>query len=167
MSTQTALDHVLEVVLNLKPGSPLHRALEYNAYTCPEDLLMETDDNLNDLKYPDDKGKKLPLEKGYASLLRIFKQFAAYQSSQGVVITKDDDWKAFTKEQFNAFRFANANTPTPFAATVNPIPASQPLLSTVQPPSSMDLVRDFKQGIKRNVSQFPVLKDEANWDNWN
>src|SRR5689334_93784 len=123
MSTQTALDHVLEVVFGLQPDSPLHCALALNAYTCPEDLLMETDDNLNDLKYPDDKKKNIPLEKGYAALLCIYKQFIAYQTTQGVAITKDDDWKAFTKEQFNAFQFANVNTPTPFAATLAPTPA--------------------------------------------
>lgn len=33
--------------------------------------------------------------------------------------------------------------------------------------SIVNLVQDFKRGIKRDVSQFTPLKDEANWDNWN
>jgi hypothetical protein len=30
-----------------------------------------------------------------------------------------------------------------------------------------DAVADFKRGIKRNPSQFPILKDDKQWDGWN
>ena len=30
-----------------------------------------------------------------------------------------------------------------------------------------DPVREFKRGIKRDISQFTPLKDHAAWDNWN
>jgi hypothetical protein len=30
-----------------------------------------------------------------------------------------------------------------------------------------DAVADFKRGIKRDLSQFPILKDDKQWDGWN
>jgi hypothetical protein len=32
---------------------------------------------------------------------------------------------------------------------------------------SRDAVADFKRGIKRDPSQFPILKDDKQWDGWN
>jgi hypothetical protein len=54
MSSLTSLQHILEVVFGLKPDSNLHRALDANAYMSPLDILMETDNIINVLKYPDD-----------------------------------------------------------------------------------------------------------------
>src|SRR5687768_17395128 len=31
----------------------------------------------------------------------------------------------------------------------------------------VDIVKEFKRGIKRDISQFPTLKDDNTWDNWN
>ena len=78
MSSQTSLQHILEDVFGLKPDSNLHCVLDANAYMSPLDILMETDDNINELKYPDDKRKNVPLEKGFCAMLQIFKQFVAY-----------------------------------------------------------------------------------------
>ena len=79
MSSPTALEHILEVVLGQKPDSPLHRVCAHNAYTDPEDILTETDDVISALKYPDNKKKNIPLEPGNANLLKIFRQYVAHQ----------------------------------------------------------------------------------------
>ena len=68
MSAMFPLEHNLEVVFTLKTDSSLHCALESNAYFNPEDFLMEKENVLDDLKYPDDNQKKIPLGKEYASL---------------------------------------------------------------------------------------------------
>ena len=140
MSSLTPLEHILEVVFGLKPDSPLHRALELNAYMSPEDLLMETDENLYDLKYPDDKNKNVPLIKGYASMVRIFKQFVAYQVAQGAIIAAKIDWRTITKEQFDEFRITYANSPATFGTNPNPTPSTPISLSTPQSPPVIDLV---------------------------
>ena len=128
MSSLNAFEHNLEIVLVLKPDSALHHALEYNSYTCPEDILMQSDNTINDLKYLNEEKRLVPLQKGYVCLLRNFRQFA-YQNIQGMVTIKDDDWKAFTKEQFNAFRRAKMNTSSsfkvsPFSIPTKPVPSS-------------------------------------------
>src|SRR5688500_11420450 len=32
---------------------------------------------------------------------------------------------------------------------------------------TIDIVKEFKCGIEHNISQFPTLKDDNTWDNWN
>jgi len=34
-------------------------------------------------------------------------------------------------------------------------------------PYTIDLVKDFKHGIKHDIGQFSSLKDDSAWDNWN
>ena len=44
---------------------------------------------------------------------------------------------------------------------------SAPSTLATKPPPSTDLVKEFKRGIKQDISQFIPLKDDAMWDNWN
>ena len=64
LSMQPSMLHVLEVVFALPPDSAIHRAMEGNMYTTPEDFIMETDDIINDL----DKMKRInPIHLGRLS----------------------------------------------------------------------------------------------------
>ena len=81
MSAMTPLEHILEVVFAFEPDNSLPCALESNAYFNPEDFLMKKEDVFDDLKYSDDKQKKIPLEKRYALLLKVFQQFVVYQKT--------------------------------------------------------------------------------------
>ncbi len=47
------------------------------------------------------------------------------------------------------------------------VATSTPLPSVSKTPTSFDLVREFKRGIKWDITQFIALKDDAMWDNWN
>ena len=161
-TTTTIMEHILEVVFNQPPDSPLHRALKRNGYVVPEDFLMESDDNIDELDYIDDNGKKETIIRGHAGLLKMFKQFVAHQHNQGNDYLLPDDWKTITNLQFNNFRSTNANRSVPIV----PTPAAVTSSNIRQPPS-VDLVREFKHGIKRDVTQFIALKDDAAWDNWN
>jgi hypothetical protein len=152
------MDHILENVFDLSPDSPLHKALDSNMYVAPEDFLMEKDKDLEDLNYQDG-GKSVKLQKGGVGLLKTFKQFVAYHNNQGQPIG-ENDWVNITCSEFNTFCISNANNPYPVATI-----SAQPTTTRTAP--AIDLVRDFKRGIKRDPSQFPILKDDASWDNWN
>ena len=160
IALQPAMQHILEVVFALPVDSPLHRAMEANMYTNPEDLLMEDNDTLDNLTFKGDDKKLAKIPKGGAGLLKALKQYVAHQLNQGIAFGPND-WISITKEQFDKFRISNANNIMPFVAT-----SAQPQ-SIPKVPLSHDLVRDFKRGIKRNSTQFPCLKDDAMWDNWN
>src|SRR6478672_1905275 len=161
-SKASVMEHILENVFAQQSDSPLSRALKENGYTFPEDFLMESDATIDTLEYLDDAGKKQTIVKGTAGLLKTFKQFVAHQHNQGIDYIDDDDWKAITRTEFNTFRVTHANQSTPIVVT----PAQVPSVSA-RPQLTVDLVREFKRGIKRDVTQFIQLKDDAAWDNWN
>ena len=64
------------------------------------------------------------------------------------------------RQDFNNFKVSNANNYMPFMTT------SAPMVTSTKVPTS-DLVRNFKHGIKHDISQFTTLEDDAMWDNWN
>ena len=154
--------HILEVVFDQPTDNPLHRALKRNGYATPEDFFMESDENIDKLDYLDDTRKMETIIRGHAGLLKVLKQFVAHQHNQGVDYLLPDDWKTITEQQFNNFRSTNANRYVPIA----PTPATVTSTTICQPPP-VDLAREFKRGIKRDVTQFIALKDDAAWDNWN
>src|SRR5688500_1393150 len=152
---QLIMDHLLGVVFDSKPDTPIAKALEYNGYVAPEDFLMEKDDTLEALTYEDDKGF-VEISKQVAGLLKTFKQFVAHHNTQGPPF-KEDDWIKITRVEFHRFRSTYVGITIPVV-----IPSAQQSSNRPLPP--IDLVGDFKCGIKRDASQFPILKDDAAWD---
>ena len=122
---------------------------------------MESDEVLSTLEYTNENKDKVKLINGNVGLLKVFKQCVADQTNQGHMI-EEDDWIKITKKDFNAFRVRYANR-----TTINSIATPSAQFSSVRPSSVVDSVRDFKRGIKRDATQFSILKDDANWDNWN
>jgi hypothetical protein len=87
----------------------------------------------------------------------MFKAFVAYRNITNNPID-DSDWLSLTQGEFDHFRVSSVGVPV--------IPPSVP--TTCAPAQHMmDLVRDFRQGIKRDATQFTPFKDDAAWDNWN
>ncbi len=68
---------------------------------------------------------------------------------------------ALTEDQINDF----CVTTTWFGMTTNG--ASILTAPTRGTGSKRDLVAEFKKGIKRDMSYFPTLKQDKQWDNWN
>ena len=77
------MEHNLENVFGQKSNSPLHLIMEHNGYTIPEDFLMERDEDIDLLEYPDSAGGMQPINKGNAGLMKIFKQYIAHEVNQG------------------------------------------------------------------------------------
>ena len=80
--------------------------MDHNGYTIPEDFLMERDEDIDLLEYPDSTGIMQPINKGNAGLMKIFKQYIAHEVNQGKQFLDDDDWRNITKSNFNTFRVA-------------------------------------------------------------
>ena len=92
---QPSMKHVLEVVFALPSDSPVHRAMEANMYTTPEDFIMETDETIDDLILKVDDKKNVKLPKAGAGLLKTFKHFVAHQVLQGIPFGPSD-WLTIT-----------------------------------------------------------------------
>ena len=153
------LAHVLRNDMSQPDNSPLQKALDYNGYVTPMDFITEPDDSFIDLEYHNDAGTLVKISKGNAGLLKSFKHYVAFKASQGTPI---NDWLSVTIGDYNTFRASNS-----FSPVLSVPPPAQSMPPTARPPPVIDLVRDFKRGIKRDPSQFSIFKDDATWDNWN
>ena len=150
------MDHLLGVVFGLL--SP-KKALDHNMYVVPEDFIMETDKTLDNLKYCNNNNALVTMPPGTSGLLKSFKHFVAYQVSHGAIIDKDD-WLTIAQKECNNFWISSTNN-------ISLIVAAPVTLSNICPPPIVDLVKEFKCGIKHNTTQFPTFKDNVAWDNWN
>ena len=81
--------------------------------------------------------------------------------SETICKFKAIDWLAVDQDEFNTFRLdydENDYTPSTSASPVASLSAKS--APTVDP------VREFKRGIKRDPTLFPELKDLKQWDAW-
>ena len=87
---QPSMMHILEVVFALLLHSALHRAMEGNMYTIPEDFIIETD-KTNDVFIFRGYNKKNVKYQGQEQVsLRSFKQFVAHQQLQWIPFGPND-----------------------------------------------------------------------------
>ena len=91
---------------------------------------METDDIINDLKYPDDKKKSVTLEKSHADLPKAFKLFADFQNKHGWIVPSSH-WLELTFEHFEEFV-------SDHCTIVFPIP-TPPVPSPLHPTTAMQI----------------------------
>lgn len=152
---KAAMTYILETIFNLNADSILHKSLERAAITSPLDLITMREVEYELLDYEDSQKAILTIPRGYSGLLRAFKAFISYQVSKGISID-DNTWTTITPDEFNSFRVSSTylqNLSTPAAIS-----------SSSQ--SSSDPLREFRRGIKRDISYFIPLKDDSAWDNW-
>ena len=85
-SLDPSLNHLLDTVFALKSNSPLHHALSYGLFSCPEDFIALSDDVLDSLTYLGIDGKLFMIPGIYADLLKAFKQFVILQNKHGWIV---------------------------------------------------------------------------------
>ena len=142
--------HILDVVLNLSPDSPVHRALLKAAIFTPVDLVTLDKGDFDILLYNDDDGEVMPLPKGYAGLLRAFQAFVLFKRDNKTPLN-EATWLTLENDKFNEFRLG----PNFYTGGATP-PA---VLSSSQ--SLSDPLKDFKKGIKQDINHFTPLKDDG------
>ena len=156
---KNAIKHILENVFDKADGSFLHLAFDYNDIKSPHDIYTLTTDEINALQYKDANDTILNFPVANRSLIKAFKAFIQKKTSDGTPI-EDNQWVIITRQEFDDFRIS----PEFSIHTSAPTPTS---LATPTTNSSNTPLREFKRGIKRDISQFTPLKDDSAWDNWN
>ena len=155
---QAALKHVLEVVMDLGPDSEIQRALANDRRTDIRDIVDIPDGDIDDLTYDGDDGTPQMLKSGQRGLLKTFKAYVFHTSECGTPI--GDDWMSLRREEFDAFRVG----PDLYRLQLNPsVPPPRPTMLSSR---TSDPLYEFRKGIKRDMTQFPLLKDEKQWDSW-
>jgi hypothetical protein len=98
---------------------------------------------------------------GQQGILRAFIAFIRYRAAQDNPI--GDKWNELTNEEFDTYRVGPSYNGTIFRSPS----ANNPGTPAASSMHARDAVADFKRGIKRDPSQFPILKDDKQWDSWN
>ena len=99
---QLIMDHILQTVFDLPPDSDLEEILSHNGYHQSTDFVVEKDETLDGLAYPNDAKAMVKIMKGDAGLLKSFKHYVAFQVQQGTPFDTKE-WVTITPEQFNKF----------------------------------------------------------------
>ena len=153
--------YLLETLLDQDPGSIMHRVLDMNLLKSPHDIVSMAETTFDHLTYLSEDGKsELTIPRGGVGLLTAFKRFVLFQEYRGTPI-QDDEWVTIDPDDFNNFRISTDFT---FHIPSTLSTGSRPTFSMSGP--SIDIVRDFRRGIKRDASQFSPLRDDGAWDSW-
>lgn len=172
-----ALAHVLDEVLDDKEedGSAgiIERVLANNKIFRIDEVLDLSNSDIDQLGITTVLKKKdgtevpsvelLPTHK--KNKLRIIKGYVEYQSYIGEPILTRQDWMDITYEDINAFR----TSPTWMGMTTKGpgLLASLPTPASTSSKTRHDPVHEFRKGIKRDITQFSLLKSDQHWDAWN
>ena len=179
---QKIFEHVVRTVLGLGDDSSLEKALTAQDVQILTvfDILGMTEENIDNLEYvydPDGDGQNAevrPVPTGYKNLVRVLQDYVAFSKACGFDIT---DWLKVTQDDFNEFRispeYVAARRSGKIPVYKYQVPTTQlsssgttstPSTNTTTP--SRSPVDDFRRGVKRDPSNFDVLKQEASHHQW-
>jgi hypothetical protein len=131
-----------------------------------QDLLSIRDCDIEVLIYNrSDTETNVPVLMADMNKLRAFKSYVDYARGNGNTLTNGNYWEALTQEDFDHFRVLFYK-PSQSGATI--MPASTPTTANAVPvqPTPKNPAELFRQGIKRDPTLLPTLKEEKFNDTW-
>ena len=158
--------HAMGLMKDNADGSgEIYKTLKHNDISDIIGIFVLKWTEIEDLKYKV-SNKGFSLSRGQKSMLCILSAYNTKNIRAGTPL-KVTDWLTVTQDIFDDFRMIYK--PDDYFAS-EPAPGS----ASTKPPSKLgtassnfhDPVRDFKRGIKRDPSLFPILKDTKQWDPW-
>jgi hypothetical protein len=148
--------------MNQPVDGPMEKSLAEAMIENVEDFgsLIETD--IEKLSFIATAGEDpIAIGPGHQGILRAFIAFIRYCAAQDNPI--GDKWNEITKAEFDTYRVGPSFNGTIFGSpSVN-----NPGIPAASSTHARDAFTDFKRGIKRDPSQFPILKEDKQWDGWN
>jgi hypothetical protein len=159
---ETALKYVVLTVMNQPVDGPMAKSLAKAMIENVEDFLSLIETNIEKLSFIATAGEDpIAIGPGHQGIIRAFIAFIRYRAAQDNPI--GDKWNEITKAEFDTYRVGPSFNGTIFGSPSPSNPGTPAASST----HARDAVTDFKRGIKRDPSQFPILKDDKQWDCWN
>ena len=140
------------------------KTLRKNGLTQIEDIFALSNDQIDDLSYKE-SNKKYGLTLGQRNMLSILYAFNNNHIHSNVPL-EIKEWINITKDQFSQFRIIYNPADYLNPSTSNLAPSTSGSRPSTAASRTQDPVRDFKRGIKRDPSLFPILKDAKQWDPW-
>lgn len=170
-----ALTHIKKEVMG--ESEPIDKVMEVPGFTAPSDFNMHNRSTLETTQYQDSNGKDQLLTASEVGVVRAFQGYIKYRTAKMEPIGLDD-WTSITIDQVDEFRaseFCDSNEAFCLrrnatidlamiaAAAKNPSLTSPPSTTPGTGPSQRGELQEFRKGIKRDSSLFPVLNNRKEW----
>jgi hypothetical protein len=151
------------VLMNQPDDGPMAKSLAKDMIENIEDLGSLIENDIEKFSFIATAGEDpIAIGPGQRGILRAFIAFIRYRAALDIPI--GDKWNEITKGEFYTYRVGPSFNGTIFG---NPS-VNNPGITAAPSTHARDTVADFKRGIKRDPSQFPILlKDDKQWDGWN
>ncbi|EEC51029.1 predicted protein [Phaeodactylum tricornutum CCAP 1055/1] len=151
--------HLLDNVLLLPQGHPICLSFAQQGYESADDLLCIFENELETLEF-------IPLAPAdgpetTAPIIRHFLRWQASLERQKGTPLKNSELAALNNKDFVLYRRSALGQ---VSSTVAPIVTNPN--AAIPTAKTRSAVEDFKRGIKRDKTHYPVLKDDRYWDNF-
>jgi len=165
ISNADLLKRLLVDVMEKPAGHPIELALKNAGVESVVDLMQCFDSDFASLTYEevvknDDGSESTKIKNLRLSDHRVLLWMKYYllhlEFNKGGLTA--EDLEGIEKADFDRFRTSNASLP--------PIPNPPPTTSVTHQSNKTNAVNDFKKGIKRDISTYPILKDARFFDHF-
>ena len=163
---KAALDHVLLHVMQRSPNDDLVNALTALGVDSPHSLISLHNTSINQMVNAD--GDPIPIAQ--KALIFTFIKYCIWRTEEGNPI--NNNWTGITQEEFDEYQV----TQMPYHAmgessprrdgSDRGSPSSRGSHHTHGTNEASYAILQFKKGIRRDVTAFPILKDERYHDEW-
>ena len=160
------MNYLLDKILDLEdPNDPIRGAITRANITTVKNLLAIEIHSYESLKYTaqnkDDTSTITNLPDHSIGTLKSFKRYVAYLQQIGAPI-KNQDWQSIDPDDFDNFRIGPYNQDNPPRIT-SPNPAHH----IDHPPKTVDKIKEFRKGMRRDPAVFTDLKRDEDFRAWN
>jgi hypothetical protein len=163
--TIVAFEVICRDILHIT-GTPAMLALERAGIGNIIDFLSTQLSQIDNFSYRDEPTEAQPnpplknLSIGHCNRLKWFIRWAeTLWIENDKVPLSLQQWRDAPLEGYNDYRISNGGS----YVTTPPPPAAVPQQATRR----IDVLSEFKKGIKRDPQAYPVLKEQKFWNNWN
>jgi hypothetical protein len=159
-----ALDHVLTKVLDYALEHPVRYALTfYGVLNISDLMLLEKDDYNVAFSYPNPDDNNVLVTKTLnikdQRTMGMVKSW--YMNQPQGTFTSFKPWYDLTEASFNVWKASASITGTPNQPSTTPHTSNNP-----NPSPTHSSTPSFQQGVKINFSDYPKLKDDKQWRNF-
>ena len=156
------LQHVLRNVFGWDENSDVERAIIAEGRKSVPDLVSMSQEDLDELEVSvvgeDNTTTTRVLTRFERGLIESLQSFIIHRERIGNPM-RIAHWRGLQSEEFDDYRASAGYITVRTNARLPP--------NNLSNSSTRDPVSDFKRGIKRDMSSYPLLKDEKQWDAWN
>ena len=175
VNTQVQFNHIIDVVFEQGEDGPICLAFKQNSVTMIHWISSLSDKDINNLTYiPTGSTLFNGLDIGHRNRIKLFCDYVKHHSRLNDIIIytslTSDEVMSFVNSEYypydphNYLNSQNQTTTTTAASIDTHHQTNVSFPSAYHQPTLKDL---FLKQVKHDVTQFPSLKSEEHWDNWN